>query len=180
MSVSPPPESLPKDIPLFLPSSLPPHVCSLPELKEICQLERRLREPQADDALAEIRCQRRVIQGLWLFKRMNMSGTGNKPNTHMTTLYKRFDDKTNHAAEKYRSAWRALSILDPDGSWSTRLKDLKKEDISGPGKEPNDTSTTNSHYQLSWIWLVPRVDGPSNVETTIGEKEFNRDRKSVV
>ena len=32
---------------------------------------------------------------------------------------------------------------------------------------------TNSHYQLSWIWLAPRVDGPSNVETTIGEEEFN-------
>ena len=72
-SVSPPPESLPEDIPLFLPSSLPPHVHALPELKEICQLERRLREPQADDALAEIRRQRRVIQGLWLFKRMNTS-----------------------------------------------------------------------------------------------------------
>lgn len=172
-SVSPPPESLPEDIPLFLPSSLPPHVRALPELKEIGQLERRLREPQADDALAEIRRQRRVIQGLWLFKRMNMSGMGNKPNTRMTTLYKRFDNKTSRAAEKYRSAWRALTVLDPNGSWSGRLKELKKEDISGPGKEPNDTSTTNSRYQLSWIWLVPHVGVPSNVETTIGEEEFN-------
>ena len=102
-----------------------------------------------------------------------MSGTGNKPNTRMTTLYKRFDNKTSRAAEKYRSAWRALSVLDPNGLWSRRLKDLKKEDITGPGKEPDDTSTTNSRYQMSWIWLVPHVGGSSNVETTIGEEEFN-------
>lgn len=165
-SVSPPPENLPEDIPLFLPSSLPPHVCALLELKDISQLERCLCEPQADDALTDIWCQRQVIQGLWLFKRLNISGMGNKPNTCMNSLYKCFDNKTNWAAEKYQSAWWALSILDPDGSWLTHLKDLKKEDISGPGKEPNDTLTTNSHYQLSWIWLVPHVGESSNLKTT--------------
>ena len=50
---------------------------ALPELKEICNLELQLRRPQADDALADIRRQRRIIQGLWLFKRLNVSGTGN-------------------------------------------------------------------------------------------------------
>ena len=164
------PETLPENIPLFLPSSLPAHIRSLPELKEICALEQRLREPQADDALAEVRRQRRVIQGLWLFKRLNISGTGNRPNTRMITLYKRFNKKTERAAEKYRSAWRALSVLDPGGSWSTRFKELKKEHVSGPGKEPEDTS--NSRYEPSWIWLVPRVVDPSNAETTIGEDEF--------
>jgi hypothetical protein len=164
------PETLPENIPLFLPSSLPAHIRSLPELKEICALERRLREPQADDALAEVRRQRRVIQGLWLFKRLNISGTGNRPNTRMITLYKRFNKKTERAAEKYRSAWRALSVLDPGGSWSTRFKELKKEHIGGPGKDPEDAS--NSRYEPSWIWLVPRVVDPSNAETTIGEDEF--------
>ena len=173
VSIPPAPETLPENIPLFLPSSLPADVRALPELQKICQLERRLREPQADDALADIRRQRRVIQGLWHFKCLNMSGIGNKPNTRMISLYRRFDNKTDRAAEKYRSAWRALSILDPNGSWSMRFKELKKEDISGPGKEPDDTSTTNSHFQLSWIWLVPRVSGLSNAETTIGKDEFN-------
>ena len=167
-----PPQTLPEDIRLFLPLSLPPHVHALPELKEICQLERRLCEPQADNALAEIQHQRRVIQGLWHFKRLNISGMGNKPNTHMITLYKCFDNKTSRAAQKYQSAWHALNVLDPGGSWSMRLKDLKKEDISGPGKEPNDKSTTNSCYQPLWIWLVPHVGGP-NVETTIREDKFN-------
>ena len=172
VSISPAPETLPENMPLFLPSSLPADIRALPELKEICQLERRLREPQADDALADIRRQRRVIQGLWHFKRLNMSGIGNKPNTRMVSLYKHFDNKTDRAAEKYRSAWRALSVLDPSGSWLMRFKELKKEDISGPGKEPDDNSS-NSRFQLSWIWLVPRNSGLSNVETTIGEDEFN-------
>ena len=35
----PSPETLPENIPLFLPSLLPPHIHTLPELKEICQLE---------------------------------------------------------------------------------------------------------------------------------------------
>jgi len=112
-------ETLPENMPLFLPSSLPSHIRALPEMKEICELEHRLREPQADDALAEVRRQRRVIQGLWLFKRLNISGTGNRPNTKMITLYKRFNKKTERAAAKYRFAWRALSVLDPGGSWST-------------------------------------------------------------
>ena len=165
-----PPDTLAENVPLYLPSSLPPRIRALPELKEICQLERRLREPQADDALAEVRRQRRVIQGLWQFKRLNISGTGNRPNTKMITLYKRFDNKTQRAAERYRLARHALSTLDPHGSWSMRLKELKAEHISGPGREPSDVS--NSRYEPSWIWLVPRVSGSSNVETTIGEDEF--------
>ena len=74
---------LPEAIPLYLPSSLPPHICNLPELKEVCQLECCLHEPQADDALIDVRRQRRIVQGLWQFKRINVSGTRNKLNTHM-------------------------------------------------------------------------------------------------
>ena len=170
-ATSVPLETLAENIPLFLPSSLPTHIRTLAELDKICQLERRLREPQASDALSEVRRQRRVIQGLWQFKRLNAAGTGNKPNMRMVTLYKRFDNKTKRAAQKYRVAWHALSVLDPNGSWSNRLKELKEEDIRGPGKDFNDPST--SRYVPSWIWLVPRVSESSNVETNLGEEKFN-------
>jgi hypothetical protein len=153
-SSSLPPSLLAENIPLFLPSALPSHIRSLPELEEVCRLERRLREPQADDALATVQRQRRIIQGLWQFKRLNVSGTGNRPNTKMITLYKSFENKTKRAAEEYRNAWRALRILDPNGSWSVRLKELKDQDIRGPGKDADDTTTSNSRYETSWIWLV--------------------------
>ena len=95
---------------------------------------------------------------------------GKQAEPRMITLYKRFDKKTCHAVEKYRTAWSALCVLDPDGPWSLRLKELKREHISGPGKELDETS--NSRYQPSWIWLVPCGSGLRNVETTIGEDEF--------
>lgn len=167
------PDTLPENVPLYLPSSLPTYIRTLPELREVCHLERRLREPHADDALAEVRRQRRVIQGLWQFKRLNVSGTGNKPNTRMVGLYKHFDNKTRRAAERYRVAWRALCVLEPDGSWSRRLKELKDLDISGPGKDPSDVSTSNSRYEPSWIWLVPRATEPNNPNAGMDEEEFN-------
>lgn len=118
-----------------------------------------------DDALANIQRQRRIIQGLWQFKRLNASGAGNKPNTRMVTLYKRFDNKIQQAAQEYRAGWRALRVLDPNGSWSLRLQELKDKDISGPGQDPDDTSS-KSRYVPSWIWLVQRVSESS-------EEEFN-------
>ena len=48
------------------------------------------------------------------------------------------------------------------------MKELKDEDISGLGKDPDDQSTTNSRYEPLWIWLVPCVADASNIE-----KEFN-------
>jgi hypothetical protein len=167
------PETFAENIPLYLPSSLPPHIRNLPELHDICQLEQRLREPQADDALVDIRRQRCIIQGLWQFKRLNVSGTGNKPNTRMLNLWKRFDNKTKRAAQAYRTAWRALGILDPNGSWMSRLNELKDKDICGPGKDPEDTSTTKSRYEPSWIWLVPLVAESANSNSGMDEDEFN-------
>ena len=169
---SAPDDNLPEVVPLYLPSSLPPHIRNLPEMKEVCQLERRLREPQADDALADVRRQRRIIQGLWQFKRINVSGTGNKPNTRMLVLYKRLNSKTKRAAQKYRVAYAALNVLDPKGSWTTRLKALTDKDVSGPGRDPNSDST-NSRYEPSWIWLMPRVTKSSDADTGMGEEEFN-------
>ena len=77
----------PESTPLFFPSSLPPHIRDRPELEEMCEIERHLREPQEHDALADIRRLCRIIQGLWLYKKYNVSGTGNNPNTQMLDMY---------------------------------------------------------------------------------------------
>lgn len=162
----------PETVPLYLPSSLPAHIRNLPEMKELCQLECRLREPQGDDALADVRRQRRIIQGLWQFKRINVFGIGNKPNTRMLALYKRLESKTKRATQKYRVAYAALTVLDPNGSWSTRLKELADKDVSGPGRDHNSEST-NSRYEPSWIWLTTHVNTSSNTDSGMGEEEFN-------
>ncbi|KIL53916.1 hypothetical protein M378DRAFT_19394 [Amanita muscaria Koide BX008] len=133
-----------ENIPLYLPSSFPSNVRCLSGLDHVCDVERRLRVAQADDALSEIRRQRRIVQGLWQFKKINVSGTGNRPNTRILTLYNRLNHKLERAMHKYRTARSALLVLDPDGPWKDRLRELKKEDIRGPGKDPDDTRTTNS------------------------------------
>jgi len=94
----------------------------------------------------------------------------------MLSLYVRFNNKTDRAAQKYRVAWHALSALDPSGSWSQWLKELKPKDVSGPGRDPDDSTASNSRYELSWIWLVQHVthSSPCQSEMHIGEDEFNQ------
>ena len=89
---------------------------------EVTKLTRRLsehclHEPQADEALADARQFRHTIQGLWQFKKLNISGTGNKLNTLMLDLYNRIDYKLQRAANRYRITYAALMALDPNSSW---------------------------------------------------------------
>jgi hypothetical protein len=146
---------LAESIPLHLPSSLPQTLRQSPELSEVIEKERRLRVAQADDALADIRRQRRIISGLWQFKKLNVDGTGNRACTRMRTLYNRFNLRTQRSAGRYRAARDALVTLDPDGSWQSRLQVLKDADIRGPGKD--DDGVGNGRFTPSWIWLVPRI-----------------------
>jgi hypothetical protein len=56
----------------------------------------------------------------------------------MLGVYTRLHSKVQRAAERYRRARAALVNLDPGGTWQENLKELRKEDIRGPGKEPED------------------------------------------
>ena len=106
-----------ENFPILFPSSLPVQVRSLSEMAQVCETEKKLRIAQAEDALVKVRRQCRIVQGLWQFKKINVSGTGNRPNTKMLTLYKRINHKIERAAQKYRTARSALLLLDPTGTW---------------------------------------------------------------
>ena len=118
--------------------------------------------------LAHIRRLRRVIQGMWQFKKINLSGTGNRPNTRMLGTYKSLINKIDRYKNSYRTAYAALQVLDPHGAWSSRLKVLNDKDIRGPGKDPDDP-TQNSRYEPSWIW--PSCNTSS--ESEVVEEDFN-------
>ena len=170
--------SNPESTPLYLPSSLPPEIRQRPELKDILEAEHRLREAQADDALADVRRLRRVIQGLWQFKKLNVSGTGNRQNTRMLHSYSRFDNKLQLSANRYRVAYTALMALDPNGLWKDRLKELKHSDLRGPGRDPDnpEDAKTNGRFEPSWIWLVARLPKERGDNQT--EDEFNHSMRS--
>ncbi|KAF9039085.1 hypothetical protein BJ165DRAFT_1531200 [Panaeolus papilionaceus] len=147
-----------ESIPLYLPSSFPAD--ALASIPEIGDKERRMCEAQADDALMGIRRHHRVLQTLSKFRSSNISGTGNRYNTRAMAVFTQINEKIDLLVARYRRAWQALQILDPNGKWSIRLLELKPEDIRGPAKTKEDEELFKKlkrRYEPSWIWLVARM-----------------------
>lgn len=145
-----------ENVPLYLPSALPADVIASEPMKRICGMELRLRKASANDALFEIRRGRRNVTKLWKHKKVNVSGTGNRPNTRMLTMYTRLNNKIDRAANKYRRARTSILALQADDPWLNEYQELRREDIRGPGKDPDDLKTTNGRFEESWIWLAQR------------------------
>jgi hypothetical protein len=168
-----------EDISLFLPSTLSSNLQNTPGFRDLLDHEIQLRIAQADDALADIRHHLRVISGLWQFKKVNISGTGNHPNTRMRTLFNRFSHRMKGSVLRYRAAHLALLAADPDGEWKDRLKDLVDADVRGPGRDDfylqeagnKAAEASKGRYEVSWIWLVQRPK--SEVETHTSEQVFD-------
>jgi hypothetical protein len=180
-----------EDVPLFLPSSLSANLRSSPGFSKTLTHEIQLRIAQADDALADIRHHLRIISGLWQFKKVNISGTGNQPNTRMRSLFNRFNHRMRQSVLRYRAARSALlaANLGEGQNWEDRLKDLKDSDVRGPGKDDfylqeagkTDYGTSKSgkakygtskgRFEMSWIWLVPQSN--SEVNTHSSEQVFD-------
>jgi len=172
-----------EDVPLFLPSSLSPNLQSTLGFSKILAYEIQLRIAQADDALADIRHHLRIISGLWQFKKVNISGTGNQPNTRMRSLFNRFHHRMRQSVLCYRAARSALLATNfGRQNWEDtqdRLKDLKDSDVCGPGKddfylqEPGKANygASKGRYEMSWIWLVPK--SKLEVDTNSSEQVFD-------
>jgi hypothetical protein len=169
-----------EDVPLFLPSSLSPNLQNTLGFLKALEYEIQLRIAQADDALADIRHHLRIISGLWQFKKVNISGTGNQPNTRMRALFNRFNHRMRQSVLRYRAARSALLSANLKGEhWEDRLQNLKDSDVCGPGKddfyfeEPGKANygASKGRHEISWIWLVPRSN--SEIETNSSEKVFD-------
>ncbi len=105
-----------------------------------------------------------MVTGLVQFKKLNISGAGNAPNTRMCTLYDSIQGCIQRAANVYQTAYTALLAPEPNGTWKSRFQELKAEDIRGPGRQSDDP-TSNSRYQISWIWSVGKgFDNSDSVE----------------
>lgn len=143
----------PEEIPLWLPSCFPDVSKATPPVRAA---ELRLRIAQADDSLNEVRRTRRIVQSLVEYKKKHVSGTGNKANTRARAILQRFQEKALAHVACYRSAFRALQVLDPGGSWTARFRELRADDVRGPGR---DSDASEGRHEASWIWLVPASSG---------------------
>ena len=168
-----------EDVPLFLPSSISPNFQGTPGFSKTLAHEIQLRIAQADDALADIRHHLHIISGLWLFKKVNISGTGNRPNTRMRSLFNRFNHRMRMSVLRYRAAHSALLTANLGGDWDERLKDLKDSDVRGPGKDDfylqeagkATYGASKGRYEISWIWLVPK--SKSEIDRNSSEQVFD-------
>ena len=168
-----------EDVPLFLPSSLSPNLQTTPAFSKSLAHEVQLRIAQANDALANIRHNLRTISGLWQFKKVNISGTGNRPNTRMRSLFNRFNHRMRQSVLRYRTARHALIAANSGQQWEDSLLDLKDSDVRGPGKDDfylqesgkANYGASKGRYEISWIWLVPQ--SRSEVDTNSSEQVFD-------
>ncbi len=161
-------------VPLWLPSALPAHLGSPSALLSgLRSKERRLREAQMADALAEIRRVRRILAAISEFSKMNVVGLGQRSVTRQQGLFTRFKDKQKRAAERYRAARVAMVRLDPAGGWQTTYRPLLDADLRGPRREDDEIIASEGRYQMSWIWLVsPSARSATDSNEPAGEEEF--------
>ncbi|KIJ59749.1 hypothetical protein HYDPIDRAFT_177697 [Hydnomerulius pinastri MD-312] len=157
-------DSTSKSTPLFLPSSVPQFSTNSPGFSDLCQKELHPRKAQADDSLKDVRCHCHIIQGLWDFKRANVSGTGNHANTRARAILEHFVDKMNNHAACYCCARLAIIALDPSTDWRSCLHELKQGDLRGPARDA--ASPSEGRYKQSWIWLIPPIGHSESVLPT--------------
>ena len=150
---------------LYLPSQLPPHMCTSSAIKSLLDKERRLRIGQADDALHEIRRLLRISSTILEFKK-GQHLASQQITTRTRQLVLNFRAKTASVSDRYIAAYTALSVLDPGGEWTSSFKPLNPAvDLHLPRREEDDPEPENRR-ELSWIWLVPRsADAQRRVAT---------------
>ena len=141
----------PELVPLKLPFSMTPAVRSTC-FQGLADTECRLRLAQADDCLSELRKQLRITMGLNHYKTTQV-GPSQRVATRARALINRFREKTMHCADRYRAALSALTVLDPGGEWSLRLRPLADTDIQPPRRGDDEAEGTR---EISWIWRVDR------------------------
>ncbi|TDL22048.1 hypothetical protein BD410DRAFT_815199 [Rickenella mellea] len=133
-------------------------------LQGLHDMEFRLRHAQAGDALNQLRQQLRIQSRLRDYKKIQVSGPGQRVNTRARNLISRFHQKSLRCAERYRDAYSALLALDPGGAWQQHLHKLMPEDIRGPGHGDEDDiighrrayghGVGQGFHEHSWIWTV--------------------------
>jgi len=167
----------PEAIPLLLPSALPVDILStIPS--NFVKIETRLRISEADDSLHDLKRFLRTTTSLWDFKCTNV-GPSQRSKLRVYSAVKTYREKVNRCANRYRAAYQALSVLDPGGTWVTRLQELKSTDVRPPIRDMDkvpkqqgsrkssakirtnrkDPEVSEGRRMLSWIWLVGQPQG---------------------
>jgi hypothetical protein len=155
---------------LYLPSSILSH----PTSGNLAATEVKLHLAQADDALAKLQQLLRILRGLWDYKYTQL-GPSQRAATRARSMISRFKEKIDQCAERYQAAWGALVKLDPQGPWTHRLQQLRKEHVKTLGRGADDTS--EGRREISWIWMMRSECGPEDVAS---EEEMSESKSHLL
>lgn len=150
----------PESVKLWLPSALPHASRNVWCISGLPVLEFRLRYAQAIDALDQLRRLRCLVRGLWLQAQKHPSPTEGT-RTRSRSVFDGLQMRITQVCSRYRDARVALLRLHPSGGWTAFFKELKKEDIRGPGREQDEPS--ESCFIPSWIWILRAPPTPPDL-----------------
>lgn len=142
------------DIPLYLPSQLPPLI---PVDAKFYRYEWQLRKAQAFDALASLRQQLCLQTHLVGFK--FRFDRGQKQNLRSNDVISRVDAHITESSDRYRRAREALLALEvhiEEVGWEATLPVLAEGDVRhiGTGR-PGESEGMRT---TSWIWLSRGIE----------------------
>ncbi|KAF7322733.1 CxC2 domain-containing protein [Mycena chlorophos] len=118
-------DTRPENLPLILPTALPPALRDGPGCKTgLLEIERRLRHAQCKSALIRLRAQLHNRWSLLLYKKRHSRHQG--PNTRSRALIERNETKIKTSADCYQAARAALARIEPSLAWPVlRAADIR-------------------------------------------------------
>ena len=168
------------NIPLFLPSSLPPDTQS--KSPKLAMMEKDLRLGQCSDALDSLRIHLHSKTGLLKDKYVNVRHQG--PNTRSREFIGRVSSRISVAVDRYIAAYSALDVLDANSTakWRTEFRPLHTNNICGVSEpslpdhpDPKHASAIlartllnggaypEGNHTVSWIWRgAPTSNGAAS------------------
>ena len=166
----PSPRTKAESVKLWLPSQLDPKDRDSICLGGVIGSEKEFRFAQLEDALDSLCRTRRIRRGLVIFHKVQLGGEGQKTQTKSRAVLQTIQDRIDKCARRYRVARDALLSLDPCGDWQNLYPILTNDNNRGPGKEPEEMSSSDGQYVPSWLWR--------SATTAVSPDEVNEDMRT--
>ncbi|KAF7292546.1 CxC2 domain-containing protein [Mycena kentingensis (nom. inval.)] len=164
---------LPENIPLLLPSALPPHLHDTDGCKPgLVELERQSRDAQCREALAQLRSHLQIKARFLVYKKHQSRHQG--ANTRTRTLVTRNETKIKRQSDKYIAAQKALCKL-AGGAEHT------PDDLSKTEARQRRRAATKSHREaeLRDAGLIPLDPDADGSEADDGDEDSEHESENA-
>ena len=168
----------PKNKDLYLPSALLNDLCLSGCIPDLTEKEHHPCIIQADDALNAVHQQLQISSSIIKFKHGQHTAMQHI-SCKMQSMLEVFKGRTAHFTNKYEATYDALQSLNPDGEWAEQYKKLnQKKDLHFPRQEEEvfvirRRDWSENKWELSWIWLVLRLDVDAELDWPITAEEIS-------